>query len=102
MSLWGKQVTSFAIGKSPSLIYERKAKMSNPQWMDYQFSQQHRKSLIREAEQRRLAKLATVGNRQPSALQTLLYKTGRSLVSVGERLQEQSEPAAMNPALKRN
>lgn len=73
--------------------------MSHPQWMDYQFHQQHRAELIREAEKRHLAAMAMTGKTN-RPLQTLLYKTGRILVKTGERLQEHS--VEMNPAFEQN
>lgn len=77
--------------------------MSHPQWMDYQFNQQHRAELIREIEQRRLAAIAETGSADTNtALQKLLYRAGRTLVNVGERLQEHSVTAEMNPAFKQN
>ncbi len=75
--------------------------MSHLQSMDFQFNQQHRAELIREAEQRHLANIAMADNsRTNSTLQILLNKAGRGLVVIGERLQEQS--AEMNPAFKQN
>lgn len=69
--------------------------------MDFQFNQQHHAELMREAEQRHLANIAMADSPQTSStLQALLNRAGRSLVTVGERLQGQS--AEMNPAFKQN
>ena len=73
--------------------------MSHEMWMNYQFNQQHRKALIHEAEQRRLVKIAIKGSTQ-NALRTVIYRAGRGLVIVGQRLQNQSTD--MNPVLKQN
>jgi hypothetical protein len=73
--------------------------MSHEIWMDYQFNQQHREELIDEAEKRRLATIAKKGSSQ-TTLQTLIYQTGRGLVHIGQRLQEQSSD--MNPVLKQS